>query len=712
MKILQKRAFGGDWGCFVYFSGKAGSEHFSWKDEVGNASDAKQAERGTFYSKLGEDRQNLIQEVEEEGGPEKQKMSFDNRLLSIQLAELFGELQPGNETGTNWGKESHKKTFDVLNRLTKMGKNVDKPSEFKGLTLVIREDGEIELEGAGIAIDPTDIVVTNPADVLVTDPMDIVVTNPADVLVTDPTDVVVTNPEDVLVTDPMDVVVTNPEDVLVTDPTDVVVTNPEDVPGADLVVSEEEIQKKVIAELNENPREYFKQVADDSFAAKGLTKETIAVIQKNTTDVIPGLEETAIKAENREQAAKSEIQTRVLFLKANDDKYKEKTDIEIEIAMRDGKVKDVDIPPMLSEEKSAVEASEKANDVLQATKIIDELGKFRAGRDAVLKEDITETDSEFLEKFEAAELALADLQDDKSKIVNYGLFLDIQKGKLRMEHVIVVEEKMKDLEPSQDNPSSSDWEDVELVIKEVQQGRRYGEMNELLGGTEKITAFLEVARRVHHMKTKDEVNERHENLKKEYPNPLELTEKDFNNLALTVPVDKLKSTIESYNMDEEQDKAKYPNKKVPKYESWDNKYLEKGTVDNINEYVMRRKQIDATRSFITSLEDVPPVLEKAGNSYYKEKLDEDAAKAYTTMIRQHFVILSDLYSGAGSDTFSSDLDEMGKRNQIEELEQILENLAYSLNKYTTKDIRETLPIKIEDGKITFPEGESAELGTG
>lgn len=154
MKILQNLAVESDWGRFVYFSRNAGTEHFSWKDEVGDISKEKQKDRNTFYARLGKDKQTLQKEIVDCSCLEGREMEFDNRLLSIQLAELF------SESTKEWSVKNHRKTFDALNRLTKLGYNVDKPSGFRGLKLVIHEDNVLEIHDKTGAVVSKEIAVS------------------------------------------------------------------------------------------------------------------------------------------------------------------------------------------------------------------------------------------------------------------------------------------------------------------------------------------------------------------------------------------------------------------------------------------------------------------------------------------------------------------------------------------------------------------------
>ncbi|MCF7846784.1 MAG: hypothetical protein K9M51_01870 [Candidatus Gracilibacteria bacterium] len=142
MKQLRHTAFSSTWGRFLWNAPDA--EHFDWHKEVGSPGKDKQEARNTFYEKLGQEKQDLRAEV-----LEKKELFFSDELLSIQLARFFGELQEGNVEGKNWGKDTHKKTFDVLKRLTDMGLNVDNPKNFVGKKLIFDADGEITLEKIG-----------------------------------------------------------------------------------------------------------------------------------------------------------------------------------------------------------------------------------------------------------------------------------------------------------------------------------------------------------------------------------------------------------------------------------------------------------------------------------------------------------------------------------------------------------------------------------
>ncbi len=126
MKFLHKIAFKKDFCNFVSFS-----EQFDWHKEVGGISQDQQAERDVFYEKLGKEKQSLKLEAGH--------VFRTDELLSIQLAEFF------NEPTDSWKTKEHKKTFDALNRLTKLGYNVDNPNEFEGLKM-IEKDGELGVE--------------------------------------------------------------------------------------------------------------------------------------------------------------------------------------------------------------------------------------------------------------------------------------------------------------------------------------------------------------------------------------------------------------------------------------------------------------------------------------------------------------------------------------------------------------------------------------
>ena len=108
---------------------------FNWHKEVGSADKSKQKEREKFYSKIGKEKQNLKEKHQ------GKNHVFDDRLLSIQLAEFFGE--PTNE----WSMKNHKQTFKVLNRITQQYPqyNVDNPRDFKGKKFVLNEDNTLKI---------------------------------------------------------------------------------------------------------------------------------------------------------------------------------------------------------------------------------------------------------------------------------------------------------------------------------------------------------------------------------------------------------------------------------------------------------------------------------------------------------------------------------------------------------------------------------------
>lgn len=123
---------------------------FVWKNEVQKQSEVlsytdviKAPERKVVEDRFYRERMELAAEIE--GIPEKIQdnfapITFDGRLLSLQLAEKFGE------SPKNWGHQNQPKTFYILGVLQKMsGIRVDKISTLKGKTLVF-ESGKFVLK--------------------------------------------------------------------------------------------------------------------------------------------------------------------------------------------------------------------------------------------------------------------------------------------------------------------------------------------------------------------------------------------------------------------------------------------------------------------------------------------------------------------------------------------------------------------------------------
>ena len=137
MKILQKTAFGNDWGRFVFKEipdgYKAGADIAVQKKE---------------YAQLWEDTKEKLHDLTEETVLAGESVSevFDSQgeeLLSKQIARML------NESG-EWEKiGDFPKTKFVMKKLTEMGLKINTPKDFIGKKLVIEQGNIIVLDIAG-----------------------------------------------------------------------------------------------------------------------------------------------------------------------------------------------------------------------------------------------------------------------------------------------------------------------------------------------------------------------------------------------------------------------------------------------------------------------------------------------------------------------------------------------------------------------------------
>ena len=160
--------FEGSRGRFVFQN--SNSDKVDWHKEVGSAADKKNKEREKFYGEVGEKTQDLKAEIDAQKLQKEYKFKKitgkgKEFYLSVQLAEFFGETVPrdgkGNIKETGWDVAGHKKTFDVLKRITNQYPeyNVDKPNVFEGKKLVIKDNGDIEI------VDVEEVVIVEKFDI-------------------------------------------------------------------------------------------------------------------------------------------------------------------------------------------------------------------------------------------------------------------------------------------------------------------------------------------------------------------------------------------------------------------------------------------------------------------------------------------------------------------------------------------------------------------
>jgi hypothetical protein len=598
MKILQKLAFENEWGRFLYFSGGA-SEKFNWHKEVGNTSKEKQNERSDFYVKLGKEKQELKTEV---GFVFKK-----NTLLSIQLAEFFGE------SSKEWSVKNHKKTFDALNRLTQLGYNVDRPSEFKGLKLVI-EDSEMTLVNSasgekvekktekneqkkgekgdeekktGVDADLDKKTNTNGNKEIV-DP----IVNP-DTKKGEDEKIV---PQDTQKTGEGSEIIN--DNKVVVDDSAVIIPSVENMPK-DQSTGEVPVE-------NQEPENMTTQVLGEDFLTEFSTAE------KERTKREPKMKELK---KTPEQIASLNIQlqsldqdfslTRAQLQKALEGHFEKgklegKTPAEMELLLKENK-KYEQLYSGLKNYFDHCRQLEKIIKSLKATLAVDALYDEEKGyksRYDVKEEDVldvdTEKKTEFGKKYESAQQAMESLE--KGIVLdNQEIFIEMKEGYERAHLVARAKKDMKELSPI-DTPSADDYDKIvnekDGIKSIINKARTHGVVNDLFAEGE-LETLLKQERRSSHMKVKENVEKAYKEFPEKYKgeNTANLTEKELKNdtkeMASLI-------TILSTGMTKHLNEGTHRVQDEKDNIYWEGKYLDQATADSIEKLLLRKTQLDTS----------------------------------------------------------------------------------------------------------------------
>ncbi len=690
MKILQKIAFGSDWGHFVYFSGDAGSEQFNWNKEVKNVSDEQQVDRDTFYAKLGKDKQDLKKEVESCGCPEKQTMLFDNRLLSIQLAEFFGELEVGNEKGIHWNVASHKKTFDVLNRLTKFGYNVDKPSEFRGLAMVILKDGTLKIEGKGTK---TDIVI------------------PKKEVKEKKTEKEETKVNTLTEKDKKPITEkiyfeNNNGKVLGGE----VISKKKDVVKNEIGTGANKVETKIDSE-EKTENLTTKIIGKDFLIENTTTDEERSKIEskmaeiKKTPEEIQVLQERLNKLDQDFSQAKADIQ-KALEGHFEKGKLKDKTPAQMEDLIKDNK-NYTELYAGLKSHFEFCRTLEIIRKKLVATIAVDALYNKEVGYESrydIEEEDVLDVSekkkTDFRKRYDLAEKSLQGLGG--GSVDNQFLFDEMKEGYERARLVVQAKRGMDEL-ADLNTPVATDFPKIQEIKSQITEARTHGTVNDMIR-EDALILLLQKERRSSHMQAKENAEKAYKDFPEKYKGEkrYELTEKELSKDAKGVSsLISILGTAMTHPLNKEKD----PESVKKEGETWDTKYIEQNTVEDIEGLILRRDQLEQSgacavdfRLLITANDKLLGKERHQGKD--KTWLSIEEVEAFQKLETKLNTLLTPY--GDNSRLLQKDLERQYGDSFAKDLARARENIGLRLNQPDMKN-HETVKQKIiiQDGILKF-----------
>ena len=586
MKIVQKMAFGSDWGRFL------------WRDiPEGYKANAELSLQQSEYKNLWEKTKIQLDTLNDQtvlNGVAFEKKKFDSEgkiLLSTQLATML------DESG-NWGNmKTYPKTKFVMKKLTEMGLKINDPRDFIGKSLTIQK-GVITLEGVPFTpSSKTNSGVVNLVDARVDD----------SVTKTEKTQPVVQEGDKTESTKNIKQEIEKKEE-------EKYIPKKEE---AKKKLIPEDIQEKKSFEVKEEESENLTtQVLSESFLVENSTaaeeREKIEPIMKElkkTPEQIALLKQQLQNLNQDFSKTKAELQ-KALEGHFEKGKLKEKTPAEMELLIKDSN-KYTQLYGQLQSRFEFCRVLEKQAKILKATIDIDALydeGKGYKSRYDVKEKDVldveTQDKTDFGKRYESAQQAIEAL-DEGVRLDNQGIFIEMKEGYERAHLIARAKEGMKDLAPVK-TPNAKDYDKIvnetDGVKTLIEKARTHGVVNDMFEDGE-LETLLKQERRSSHMQVKENVEKAYKEFPDKYKggNISDLTEKELEkDKKETSSLINIFSTGMTKHLNEE----KYRTQDEQENSYWETKYLDQGTADNIEKLLLRKTQLNTSLKIATSFKNL------------------------------------------------------------------------------------------------------------
>ncbi len=721
MKILQKMAFGGDWGCFL------------WKDmPAGYKAGAEQSIQKNEYQNLWDKTKKQLEGLSDTTvlngvSIEKPFDSTGKTLISTQLATML------NETGS-WGTmKDYQKTKFLMKRLTEMGLKINNPKDFIGKTLII-ENGEIQLEGA---VNNTSATVVDTKEKKKAAKDEVVVVDDTKETNTETTslekDITKVKEEAVKAReaveaklktdlDPSEKTRLEKEKKLLDN---MITEYDKQINEIKKKKGEKLVENEVIEETDEEEINLTTAVISKDFLIESTTAEeekkvlepTMAEIKKTPEQIV--VLQTELDQVNHDFAEVEAVIQTALEGQFDKGKLKDKTPAQIEDLIKDNeKYKNIYTGLIPSFEQARVLEERKkylaAVVAVDALYDVDDKYKYQSRYD-VTEEDVVDAKTEdktvFGQRYEAAEGALQDLEG--KTVENQGLFDEMRHGYERSRLVAQSKVGMTEL-AALESPEAGDFPKIQTIKAQITEARTHGAVNDMFEEGVLIE-LLQKERRSSHMQAKEDAELAYADVPEEYIKDLsQLTEKKLEDADISGLI-----TILSTAMTHPLNKAKDPEvvKKAEgdeNAETWDKKHLDQGTADGIEALILRREQLEKSLQYSSEF----GLLFPSNHSILAKERKQGKDKTWLSIenvenfqkLEKNLNKLLPLYLGEqDASLLQADLERQYGNSFTRDLSRARENVLFRLNQPDMKNHERVKPkVEVEDDVLQFDKLEKSE----